>query len=185
MMRTILHRLALALAVLCAFTSLAGARAKADQEHEVKAAFIANFIKFINWPDLGSPGSKFVVGIYGADAFEDTINVALEGRSVYGHPVVVQQLHSDVDIKKCRMVISGASSEDRISQLERICAGSETVLVGESEDFARSGGTIGLVVTPSSQVRFNINLGSARRTGVTISSKLLSLAQEVYRGDGQ
>ncbi len=166
--------------VLLACAAVAQAADRIDQEHQVKAAFIANFIKFIDWPSLGDPGSKFVVGVYGADAFEHTIDDALAGRSVSGHPIVVQQLHSDGEMKKCRVVVSGASSEDRIERLSRICTNSGTVLIGESDDFVKYGGTIRFLLVYS-QVRFDVNLDAAKRSGVTISSKLLQLAHEVYR----
>jgi len=167
---------------LVAIASIAHA-SKADQEHEVKAAFIANFIKFIDWPDLGAPGSKFIVGVYGADDYGNTIDIALSGRSISGHPIVVQQIHSDSEIKKCRIVVSGATSEDRIYHLERLCDGTGTVLIGDSDDFARYGGAIGFLVL-NSQVRFDVNLDAVKRSGASISSKLLSLAHEVYRESG-
>ena len=152
----------------------------ADQEHQVKAAFIANFIKFIDWPDLGKPGSKFVIGVYGADAYEHTIEDTLNGRSLSGHPIVVQQIHSDAEVKQCRLVVSGASSEDRIDKLTKICTESGVVLVGESDGFAKMGGTIGFLLV-SARVRFEINLETAKKTRVSVSSKLLSLAHSVYR----
>jgi len=165
---------------LLAMTAIAFASAKTDQEHEIKAAFISNFIKFIDWPDLGAPGSKFVVGIYGADDYLDNMQTALSGKSVLGHPIVVEQLHSDSEIRKCRVVISGATSEDRIYRLSRLCDGSGTVLIGDADDFVKNGGSIGFLEI-SSRVRFDVNLDAAKRSGVTISSKLLQLAHEVYR----
>ncbi len=151
-----------------------------DQEHQVKAAFIANFIRFIDWSDLGRPGSKFVVGVYGAEAFEHSVEDVLAGRSISGHPIVVEQIHSDSEIKLCRMVVSGASSEERVDRLSRICSESGAVLVGEADDFARNGGAIGFVMI-SSRVRFDVNLEVARKAHVTVSSKLLSLAHQIYK----
>lgn len=151
-----------------------------DKEHLVKAGFIANFVKFIEWPDLGRPGSKFVVGVYGADSFERSIEEVFAGKSISGHQIVVEQIHSDAEIHRCKVVISGSANEDRIEKLASICSESNTVLIGEADGFAKMGGTIGLLLV-SSHVRFEVNLDSARRQHVLISSKLLSLAQNVYR----
>jgi hypothetical protein len=159
--------------------AIAAGAATADQEHLVKAAFIANFIKFIEWPDLGRDNVKFVVGIYGADDFDTAIDQALAGKSVSGHPIVIQQIHSESEMKACRLVVCNTESAERIAKLTKACA-SGTVLVGEGEDFAKDGGDIGLVVV-ASRVRFDINLDTARKAGVTISSKLLSLARTVYK----
>jgi hypothetical protein len=169
--------------VLFACAALANASTTVDQEHQVKAALIANFIKFIDWPTLGDPGSRFIVGVYGADTFEHTIEDTLNGRSLSGHPIVVQQIHSDAEMKKCRVVVSGASSEDRIEQLAKICSGSSTVLIGESDDFVKYGGCIGFRLY-ASQVQFNINLEAAKRSRVTVSSNLSALAHEVIREGG-
>ncbi len=151
-----------------------------DQEHQIKAALIANFINFIDWPDLGPPGSKFIVGVYGADDFDSAIEQQLAGKTVLGHQIVVQQIHTDAEMKKCRIVVSGATSEDRIYHLQHICEGSGTVLIGEADDFARSGGAIGLLMV-SSHVKFDVNLAAAKRAGVTISTKLLQYAHEVIK----
>ena len=171
-------RLTFTLLLVATLASHAGA--KADQEHQVKAAFIANFIKFIDWPDLGKPGSKFVIGVYGADTFEHTIEDTLSNRSISGHPIVVEQIHSDAEMRQCRIVVSGASSEDRVDHLAKACMESGTVLIGESENFAKMGGTIGFLIV-SSKVRFEINLETARKSRISISSKLLTLAQRVIR----
>ena len=172
-------RIAVFALVACAAIAHAG---RADQEHEVKAACIGKFIPFIEWPSLGDAGTPFVVGVYGADDYEHTIEDALRGMYVSGHPIVVEQLHSDAEIKTCRVLVSGAASEDRIDRLARLCEKSNTVLIGDSPDFARNGGTIGFVLYQQ-QVGFEINLDTAKRSGVTISSKLIQLARNKYRED--
>ncbi|MBS1718043.1 MAG: YfiR family protein [Armatimonadetes bacterium] len=151
-----------------------------DREHQIKAAFIGQFVKFIEWPDLGPAKSNFVIGIYRADSFGSSIEDALAGKVVAGHPIVVEHIHSDAEIRHCRLVVSGCGSEERIASLSKLGAATHTVLVGETEDFAKFGGVIGLVVVPPN-VRFEVNLVAARRAGVAVSSKLLSLAKVVYK----
>ncbi len=178
--RASLMRVWISVIAILAMAGFAHAGGKLDQEHEIKAQFIRNFIKFIDWSDLGAPGSKFVVGVYGADDYQETVEQGLANCSVLGHPIVVEQLHSDGDVKHCRVVISGATSEDRVYRLGRLCNSSGTVLIGDSDDFVKNGGTIGFLEI-SSRIRFDVNLDSAKRSGVTISSKLLQLAHEVFR----
>jgi len=185
--RTVLERVAriavFALIASAGFAHASGAGTERDQEHQLKAALITKLIPFIDWPSLGPAGSKFVVGVYDADEYQGAIEEAFSTSSTssfLGHPIVVIQLHSDADVKKCRMVVTGASSEDRIYRLSRLCEGAGTVLVGDSDDFARNGGTVGLLLI-ASKVKFDLNLDTAKRSGVTISAKLIGIAHEKFR----
>ncbi len=167
---------------LFACAGVAHARGRMDQEHAVKAALIYKFLPFIDWPSLGATGSPFVIGVYGADEYEHTIEDTFAGKSIGGHPIVVQQLHSDAEIAGCRILFSGASSETRIDRLANICIRNNVLLVGDATDFAKNGGTLGFVLIDS-QVRFKINLDTAKRSGVKISSRLVQLATDKY-GEG-
>lgn len=182
--RTVLERFA-RIAVFALIASAGFGHASAmgkerDQEHQLKAALITKLLPFIEWPNLGPPGSKFVVGVYDADEYQGAIEDAFAGVTIPGHPIVVIQLHSDADVKKCRVVVTGASSEDRIYKLSRLCQSSGTVLVGDADDFARNGGTVGLVLI-ASKVKFDLNLETAKRSGVTISAKLIGIAHDKFR----
>lgn len=151
----------------------------ADREHQIKSAFIYNFAKFIEWPGgLGDSNSNFVIGIYGASAFEDELQLALAGKSVLGHPIEIEEVRSDSAVRRCRILITGANTEERIFQLLRVCKANGTVLVGESPDFARMGGTVGFAIE-AGKVRFDVNLKTAKSDDLVISSKLLSLARTV------
>ena len=155
--------------------------AQADREHQLKAAFIFNFAKYIQWPQgLGDANAPFVIGVYGTDTYGDELDNALRGKLIAGHPIEVEGIGSDSSVRNCRIVVTGANSEDRIAQLQRLCRTSGTVLIGEAPDFARMGGTVGFTID-SGKIRFDVNLVSARANNLVISSKMLSLARLVVR----
>lgn len=166
------------LLIACVMVGPSGATL--DREHQVKAAFIANFVKYIDWPELPNDGSNFVVGIYGAEGFGHDLEDAVAGKTVGRHPIVIQQLHADADIHVCRLIVSGATSEERIAKLMKACNSAGAVLVGEGPEFAKRGGTIGLELV-SDRIRFDVNLEAARKSHVTLSSRLLSFARTVYK----
>jgi len=156
-----------------------GMAGKVDREHQVKAAFIYNFAKYCEWPSLGSSSSPFVVGVYQTDAYGRELGDTLRGKSISGHPISVEEINDESRIPDCRIVVVGDIGGDQVGHLVRACRNSATLLVGESPNFARSGGTIGFVVE-SNKVHFEINLQSAKTDNIVLSSKLLSLARVVY-----
>ncbi len=170
----------LASAFVCLSILLTGSLATAaDREHQVKSAFIYNFAKFIDWPGgLGAPGSPFVIGVYGTSSYGPEIEQALSGKAVSGHPISIEEIRSDSGARHCRLLITGATTQDRIAQILKACRGYGTVLVGESPDFVECGGTIGLTID-GGRVRFDVNMQTARADNIMISSKLLSLARTV------
>jgi YfiR/HmsC-like len=166
------------LVLLCVFAAaLANA---ADREHQIKAAFIFNFAKFITWPSFSSSGAPIVVGIYKDDEYTTELIAALNGKSVLGHSFVVRKIDSEEKVASCDLAVIGEVGKEEIGHLARMCKGTGTVLVGDGEEFARAGGTIGFVLE-ANRIRFDINLQSAKAANVSISSKLLSLARTVYQ----
>jgi hypothetical protein len=156
-----------------------------DREHQIKAAFIYNFAKFIDWPATfqNQSGAPFTVGILGTDGFDEDLRTVLSGKSIDGHSFVIRKLDSESGVSGCRIAIIGTGDPDRIARMARWCRGTGTLLVGEAPNFAKSGGAIGFILEDGA-VRFEINLDSARSSGLSISSKLLGLARKVYRSTG-
>lgn len=158
------------------FNGARPAVARLQSEYEVKAAFLFNFTKFIEWPAsrLGR-GESIVIGIVGQDPFGKVIDDIVQGKSVNGHSLVVKRLKWSDDLGICHMLFV-PEGEQESGRLEKLASRS-VVVIGETPGFTRKGGIINFVIE-SGRVRFEINGNTAKASGVTISSKLLSLAKK-------
>jgi len=150
-----------------------------DREHQVKTGFIYSIAKYCDWDFPRKPGGRFVVGVYRTKAYDVDIDV-LNGKLLHDRVVSVEQIRSESDIPGCQVVIIGDVGADAIRRCVKLCRNSGTLLVGESEGFAQDGGTVGFVIRDGT-VRFDVNLLTAQADRVTISAKLLVLAEQVIR----
>ncbi|MBZ5695901.1 MAG: YfiR family protein [Acidobacteriia bacterium] len=166
--------------VLFVSTPEVSAQANTPSEYQVKAAFLFSFAKFIDWPpaSFASPQSPFAICILGADPFGKTIDDALEGKTIGDHPVVVQRAKDAAEVRHCQIVFIGSSEKPRLAETIAHLQGANVLIVGETERFANSGGTIELMLEQK-HVRFAINPDAAETAGLRISSKLLALAKIV------
>ncbi len=178
---------ALILATLLSFTSapLDWAQAEPSGEYQLKAAFLFNFAKFIDWPptSFASPQSPFVLCILGVDPFGHALDEVLKGKTVEGRPVSIERLKSIAQVRQCHMVFVGQSESFHLAEIIQALHGSCVLLVGEADGFAAAGGTIQFALEDN-HVRFLINPDAAARAGLRVSSKLLSLARVVHDSPG-
>jgi len=163
------------------FLSLMGAVAQSDSpsEYQVKAAFLYNFGKFVEWPSaaFASPAAPFVIGIYGGDPFQGDLDRIVAGKSIDGHPVAVQVVTSVAALKECNIVFLSNGHEKRMAEIAAALGGANVLTVTENmKHFSDSGFMINFIVT-GDHIGFQINNAAARRAGLAISSKLLSLAR--------
>jgi hypothetical protein len=163
---------AVALAFVLAMPSAIPAHAA--NEYEVKAAFLFNFTRFVDWPT--SPGSgPFCIGIEGADPFGGALEEVVKGRSAGGHTIAVKHFNAGEEPAACEIVfISGADAKKMRAALGRL-QHAAVLTVGEGPGFCQSGGVIAFEVEEN-KVRLDINPEAAQRARLQISSKLLSLA---------
>jgi len=147
-----------------------------QSEYEVKAAFLFNFTKFIEWP-AGRLGKSetIVIGIVGQDPFGRVIDDIVQGKSVDGHSISVRRLKWSDDLGNCHLLFVPAGETDG-GRLAKLTSRS-VVVVGETPGFTRKGGVINFVID-GGRVRFEINGNAAKASGVVISSKLLGLAKK-------
>lgn len=179
--------LAIGLAVLLA----AGAAAPASgnpiegEEAKVKSAFLYNFTKFVAWPDAAFPNARapFVIGVLGNDSFGDAIG-ALEKKAVNGRPIVVHRVNTMDTLESCQLLFVASSAGPRLPEILRAAHARNILTVGDTRRFASRGCIIELVID-GGRLGFEINFDSARQAGLTISSKLLSLAKVIYREGGK
>jgi len=154
----------------------------APSEYAVKAAFLYNFARYVEWPAEAKPESgPFVITIVGQDPFDGVIDDALRGKSVAGRSVELRRVRRASEIAQSQIVFISSSEKSQLAQILEHLQGMPTLTVGEAENFAESGGIIRFRMERS-RVRLDVNTGAAQRARLRISSELLKLARIV--GDG-
>ncbi len=156
-----------------------GVHAEEASEYQVKAAFIFNFAKFVEWPDraFASPETPLVFCIFGDDPFDGALD-ALQNKRVKNRPVVVKHVNAAGDIRGCHVLFISPKAEGRIAEVLAAIKDSPVLVVGDTERFIRRGGTIGFLMERN-KVVFEINTRAAKGAGLKISSQILTLARNV------
>jgi preprotein translocase subunit Sec61beta len=169
-----------AAAVLLTLATLMGGAAAfaAGDAYPLKAAYLLNFARLIEWPDAARPaeGEPLVLGVTGDAAIAQTIASELANTRVRGHSVVVRSVSTAAEMADCHIVFV-ASDGDADAALDATSS-SAALTVGESEGFAERGGVINFF-SEGEQIHFEINPQAADRAGLKISSRLLRLARLV------
>lgn len=154
------------------------AHAETD-EYSVKAAFIFNFIRFVNLPSASSANSDAPIAIcvLGDAPLGDPLR-RLTGKIVKGRPITARHIRTIEECRNCSVLFISKSEDWRLPQALRAVNGAGTLTIGDSEGFAKSGIMINFYIEDG-KVRFEINIKSAERAGIKISSELLKLSRIV------
>jgi len=178
--------IALSVSLSWAPGALAQDRDSSDSsEYLIKAGFIFNFAKFVEWPPttFAQPDSPIVIGILGTDPFGTIIDHIVQDKKIGGRGFVVKRLKWGAeakDLRECKILFVGASERVHIDELVQIVKGLPILTVGETPGFAEHGGVIRFVLEDN-RVRFEVNVDAARQGGLTISSRLLTLARIIQQ----
>ena len=148
-------------------------------EGDVKAAFVLNFIRFVEWPASAfrSPEDPIVFSIIGNDPTADSLQ-SLDGKEVSGRRVVVRKIPGLSALKECHVLFLAASVKGELASVLGAVQGRPVLTVADFEGFAARGGTIGFI-RRDNRVGFEINEVSARKAGLKVSAKLLYLGKIV------
>jgi hypothetical protein len=178
---------ALSVSLSWAPEALAQARDASDSsEYLIKAGFIFNFAKFVDWPAaaFSQPDSPIVIGILGTDPFGTIIDKTVQDKRIGARGFVVKRLKwgaDPKDLRECKILFVGASERAHLDELVQILRGLPILTVGETPGFAERGGVIRFVLEDN-RVRFEVNVDAARQADLTISSRLLTLARIIQQG---
>lgn len=168
-------RCAAALALCAALSGYA----QHSREYDLKAVFLYNFASFVEWPRSAFPraDSPFVIATLGRDPFGHALNDVVAGERVHGHPIVVRRYNSiqQVRAQPPHILFICASEGERVAAIVNDLRGLPILTVSDVPGFLQVGGAIGF--STSNRVQLRINSEAARRAGLSISSKLLRLAQ--------
>lgn len=152
-----------------------GGSAERVPEYSVKALFLYNFIKFTEWPQLGS--REVVLCLAGPDPFGEALD-AIDGRTAHGSRVRVRRDVKIEEAKECHLLFVNEPDRPRLLRIFRQLEGTSVLTVGETEGFAGSGGMIELQIEDN-RVQFEVNIKTVQRGHIKISAQLLKLARKV------
>ena len=146
-------------------------------EYQIKAAYLFNFAKFVEWPPRAftEATSPIVIGILGETRLNADLERTIRDKTVNNRPLAIKECRSPADATNCHILFISTSEKKRLPEILEGLRGASVLTVGETDRFTETGGMINFV-QESNKIRFQINDGAARSVGLKISSKLLSLA---------
>jgi hypothetical protein len=188
LMREKFTRLAIVLASMALAHFIMAIPAEAQvalSEYQIKAAYLFNFLKFVEWPDdaFSDPLAPIVIGIAGEDPFGSALPNVIIGKTVQGRDLVIRKYRDGEDLRSAHILFINVREKKRIPQLLAGLRGSSVLTVADSGEFLVEGGMIQLYYQDN-RIRFAINVEATGRAKLKISSKLLSLAR-VVGGSGK
>jgi hypothetical protein len=169
------------LSLLGILLATSGARAQTSSghpsEYAVKAAYIYNFAKFVEWPPgILDERGEFIIGMLGDDPFGNVLERALESKMAGGYPISFQRYSTLDEAAKAQILFIPASRELDLPFLPSALHRDAVLTVSDSPGFAERGVLINFFITNDDKVRFEVNLKEAENTGLRLSSQLLKLA---------
>lgn len=156
-----------------------------SEEYQVKAVFLYNFVQFVQWPAETFPekNSPLVVCILGDDPFKSYLDDVVKDEKVEEHPIQVVRYGRIEDAKVCHLLFVSASETRKLPPILASLKSRKVLTVGESESFSRQGGMVSFI-TRDGKIRLKVNLGAVQAADLTVSAKLLRLAEIVPPGKG-
>ena len=172
----------LSLCLVLACSGLTNAAPVAEpivDEYQVKAAFLFNFAKFVEWPTeaFSNPNAPLVITVFGEDPFNGSLE-AVKGKLVNNRKLTIRRVKDIQDIGKTNVLFVSPSAKKELARILEAQQGQSVLTVGEDGVFTQCGGIINFV-KEDNRVRFEVNVSAAERAGLKISSRLLALARIV------
>ena len=154
-------------------------------EYQVKAAYVFNFLKFVEYPtsSFADPLAPLIIGVLGDDPFGNALPQVVIGKTVGGRDLVIRIYHPGQDLRSAHILFISSSERKKLPAIFSSLQGSSVLTVGDTTGFLDAGGMIQFL-SESDRVRFAINVEAASRARLKLSSKLLSLAK-VMGGNGK
>lgn len=176
--RGLVLALAVAVSLMLAPVHVGGSQTASPAE--VKAAFLYNFAKFVEWPLEATSGTPTInVGVWGSDVLGDALRTVVRDKTIGGRGFTVKRPAGIDDLDGLHVLFIGDAEKTRVPDILKRVDGLSVLTVSDIDRFCDMGGTITLFVEDS-HVRFDVRLDSAQRSRLKVSSKLLNLARRVY-----
>jgi len=149
-----------------------------SREYSLKAVFLLNFARFTDWPTnaFNSAESPLTIGILGSDPFGSVLELAIQNEQVQGRNFVVERYSRLSDIRACHILFIGQSEARHLDKIETTLKTRPILTVSDIENSAEHG-VCEQFITENNKIRLRINMDSLKTANLTMSSKLLRLAE--------
>lgn len=171
---------ATSLAVLCSAPVALRGQTAVSVEYRIKAQFLANFLKFIEWPPnaLGNDNSPFWMCSTGYFPFGTALAESTRGELVRGKRIEIRWIRNSAELRSCQVLFVSESEAKNYQKILTNIHGAAILSVGETPDFLDAGGTVAFFFQEKA-LQFDVNLSGANAAGLKISARLLSVARHV------
>lgn len=158
-----------------------GAQEPGRLENQVKAAYLVNFTRYVEWPRQAFPtaSAPVVICVLGEGPVLEELELMIEGRTTQGRPLAVRGVTGRGDQEGCHLLYVSYREWRRHPDATASMARPGVLTVGETQEFAAEGGVISFVPVDET-IRFAVNLGAGSAASLSISSRMLSLATRIY-----
>jgi hypothetical protein len=161
--------------IVCTETNIYAQQIEAG-EYEIKAAFLFNFLKFVEWPDDNlSRNSEYSICVLGEDPFGPALR-SIQNKKMGEKRVTIKLCRELREVKDCHILFISSSEKGNLGKILASVGNSKILTVGDMSNFARAGGIIQFTIKEN-KVLFIVNVDAANRAKLKISSKLLKLSQ--------
>jgi hypothetical protein len=153
-----------------------------SKEYQIKAAYLYNFAKFVEWPPQSFTNqlAPLVIGVFDPNPFGSELQTIAVSHQINGRAIVIKPVANAAQAAGVHLLFIGATEDDRVAATLVALNGTGVLTVGESDRFAAAGGIIRFVRSDD-KVRFQINAAAAEHQGLKISAQLLKLATATHR----
>jgi hypothetical protein len=166
---------AFSLSLVFAFSCAVSVWSEPANEYQVKAAFLFNFAKFVEWPPTAfdDANTPYVIGVLGQDPFGSYLDETVRGELLNSRRLVVQRYRHPSEIKQCHVLFISRSESDHLDQIVSSLKYRKILTV---TDAAGDSAVMIRFVNEGNRIRFKIDVQAAKTASLIISSKLLRLA---------
>jgi hypothetical protein len=154
------------------------AEAQVSREYQIKAVFLYNFAQFTEWPDSAFPSEKspIIIGIVGTDPFGSALAETVHDETIQGHPLTIEHYPHAADIKTCHILFISQPEIRHYDEITKSIKGKPVLTVTDTDGTAAAAAIIRFVVE-NNKVHFRVNSEAARVANISLSSKLLRVAE--------
>lgn len=180
---TACHWLCLLCTVLFfASLSISSAEDSVSKDYQIKAEYVYNFAKFVQWPPetFTNSQSPLVIGVFGQNPFGNGLQAIAKEHKINGRDIVVKPVAAAAEAARVHLIFFAATEDGHIQETLAALKNAGVLTVGETDKFMAAGGIIGFV-RDEDKVRFEINTAAANEHGLKISAQLLKLARPVHQ----